>query len=160
MLRCTLHLTIPQLHWTEATASLHSQLLSQHSLPPRTKMCFHLSNQFREYRAESGRANSMAVLRMATALTSPLLQVARNGHMLELHKKLPGGQPRTLSASWPHATGRLQGGEQQGGQAGSSMSCALVTSLPCKAQNLAVPERRAAYFLVVCSERVPVPGKN
>lgn len=38
----------------------------------------------------------MAVLRVATALTtSPLLQVARNGHMLELHKKLPGGQPRT-----------------------------------------------------------------
>lgn len=86
------------------------------------------------------RTNSMAVLHMVTALTtSPLLQVARNGHMLELHKKLPGGQFRTLSVNWLYATGRLQGGEQQGGQAGSSVSCALVTSLPCKAQNLAVP---------------------
>lgn len=44
--------------------------------------------------------------------------------MLELHKKSPGGQPRTLSENWPHATGRLQGGEQQGGQAGSLVSCA------------------------------------
>lgn len=103
----------------------------------------------------------MAVLHMVTALTtSPLLQVARNGHMLELHKKLPGGQLRTLSVNWLDATGRLQGGEQQGGQAGSLMSCALVTSLPCKAQNLAVSAERAAHFLVVCSERVPVPGKD
>lgn len=78
--------------------------------------------------------------------------------MLELHKKSPGGQPRTLSESWPHATGRLQGGEQQGGQAGLSVSCAYITSLSHKpalqSENLALPGGLAEHFLVVWSERV------
>lgn len=45
------------------------------------------------------------------------------GHMLERHENSRGRQPRTLSESWPHAAGRLQGGDSREGSRLIAVMC-------------------------------------
>lgn len=141
LLCCAPHCTSPSLSCTVQRPQPCSTPSCCHSTPslPEPRCAF--TCQTSSGSTEQSQGEQTVWLSSAWLLPSPPLPYSRWLGMVtcwNFTRNFLVGSPG-LSASWPHATGRLQGGEQQGGQAGSSVSCALVTSQPCKAQSLAVP---------------------